>query len=90
MRDLQTLAAQILRIGLWSGTALVAAGGLLQLAGPGTTAGAGLLSAMGIGVIIGTPFVTLFAMGLRARRHVLGWYAAVTLVLALVGLLLAA
>jgi hypothetical protein len=90
MRDLQALAAQILRAGLWSGTALVVAASTLDLAGAARERLADITAATGIGVVIATPFVALLAMAVRARRHVLGLYAAATLALALVGILLAA
>jgi len=87
MRDLQLLAAEILRVGLWAGTAIAVAAGGLHLAGLEPLAD--LAGVLGIGVIVATPFVTLVALAVRARCSVVGCYAAVTLVFALLGVLLA-
>ena len=89
MRDLQALAALLLRAGLWTGTVLVAAAAALHLLGGSVERWAGVAAATGIGVIVSTPFVTLLALAVKARRSALGAYAGVTLVLALLGVLLA-
>jgi hypothetical protein len=87
MRDLQIVAAEILKVGLWAGTAIAVAAGALHLAGAERMAD--LTGVVGIGVIVATPFVTLVALAVRARCSVVGCYAAVTLVFALLGVMLA-
>jgi hypothetical protein len=89
MRDLQLVAAHLLRAGLWAGTSLVAAAVARQLVGGDVGRWAPLVASAGIAVIVATPFVTLLAMAVMARRSVLGRYAAATLVFALAGILLA-
>ncbi len=89
MRDLQLVAASLLRAGLWTGTALVAVAGALRLLTGEAGRWAQLAASAGIAVIVAAPFVTLLAMAVRARRSVLGLYAAATLAFALLGILLA-
>lgn len=79
-----------MRAGLWSGASLVAAAGLLHTAGAEWTRWEALAGGLGIGLVVATPFVTLLALAVRARRSALGLYAGATLVLALLGVLLAA
>ena len=83
------VAARLLRAGLWTGTALVTLAGILQLLIGTAGRWAWFAATAGIAVIVATPFVTLLAMAVTARRSVLGLYAGATLAFALLGILLA-
>lgn len=87
MADLQRAAARLLRVALGCGAALVALGVLLHTAGavgPGR-----LVGGCGVAIVVGAPFATLLAIAMVGRRTATALYAVASLVLALVGLVLA-
>ncbi|MDH4045648.1 MAG: hypothetical protein OEY20_11530 [Gemmatimonadota bacterium] len=88
MPDAQRAAARFLRIALWLGAALVILAGVLDWAAfPGLARGVG---AVGVGVVVAAPFGALVVIAVVARKSATAAYAVVSVLLAVVGLLLAA
>lgn len=87
MPDLQRAAARLLRAALGTGAALVAVGVLLNAAG--APAPARVVGGIGVGVVVAAPFATLVAIAAVGRRTSTAVYAVASLVLAVMGLLLA-
>ena len=87
MPDLQRTAARLLRAALAIGAAFAALGIVLDAAG--VTAPGRLASGIGIAVVVVAPFATLIAIAVVGRRTGTALYAVASLVLAVLGLLLA-
>jgi hypothetical protein len=85
--DLHRIGALVLRGALWLGAALVVAAGVFDAMGAHVVGR--VVGHAGLGVLLGAPFLTLAVLAIAGRRTGTTGYAVASLVIALLGMLLA-
>ena len=87
MPELQRVVARLFRAALWSGAGCIIVAGLIDLLGFATVAR--ILALVGVGIVVAAPFAILVGVAIVARRTPAAWWAVASLLVALLGYVLA-
>jgi len=85
--DLQRIVARLFRAALWSGIGLVTAAGVIELAG--FERAAPVVALIGVGIVVAAPFGVLIGVVALGRRTPTARWAAASLLITVLGYLLA-